>query len=238
MVLLIALAGLLLPTTALAQRGRVKRLRNPSYVHHTHLTPQAQPVRAARIHSAVRRAAQRPDQPVPATANPRITTQQEIRITEVPGVGKITSFSLMPDYYTIETPSRRGHSHFVPTNLLGLVRRWAVSNKGKDWTAAWEQVGGKMFYTSQQELAQVLDALYQGKGVPAHDRVTSRPVRIYTLPFEGLEYGPAGRQTQRLDPAAYVVVFYPETGRGSLVVFDESGLQFFKIDDSMATVEP
>ena len=161
-------------------------------------------------------------------------------VTEIPGVGTVRAFKVFDDInisYGLEVPTRRGHTdHFVPMNLTQIVQRWAVSNKGKDWQAAWEIIGGKMEYTNPQELALDIHRLYEGKGVPALD-ATGQEVLICTLPFDGIVYAPKGQTPQTLQTTDWVVVVSPKRERNRLVRFSASGLQFYKLKPD-AIIEP
>ena len=216
------IASLLWPTSAFAQRGgRVKRLRRNTSVHQTHRPKEKQ---------------RKPRQDVKPKVEERVrevAPQVTPIVSEVPGVGRITSFPLIPESYALDVPSKRGHEHFVPMNFTRIVQRWNTAQKGKDFQTAWAEIGGKMHYTSQHKLAEDLDKLYQGNGVPAVDRVGRQPVRIYTLPFDGIVYEPLGHAPKTLDPSQWLVVYYFSGKiRGTLISYDERGLQFFKIENA------
>lgn len=227
-ILILILVIGLLPLSASAQRGRVKRLRRNASVHQTQ--------HRAKVKK------EKPHQDVKPKVEERVreaAAQPTPIVTEVPGVGRITSFPLIPESYALGVESKRGHDHFVPMNFTRIVQRWNTAQKGKDFHTAWEEIGGKMHYTYQHNLAQDLDKLYQGNGVPAIDMVGRQPVRIYALPFDGIVYEPLGKEPKTLDPTQWLVVYhYSGKARGTIISFDEKGLRFFKLENTAQTPAP
>ena len=218
------IASLLWPTSAFAQRGgRVKRLRRGTPEHQTH-----RHIKQKKTHQNIK--------PKVEEKAREAAPQVPPIVSEVPGVGRITSFPLIPESYALGVESKRGHEHFVPMNFTRIVQRWNTAQKGKDFQTAWAEIGGKMHYESQHKLAEDLDKLYQGNGIPAMDRVSRQPVRIYTLPFDGIVYEPQGKAAKTLDPSQWLVVYYfSGRTRGTIVSYDENGLRFFKIENDSPT---
>lgn len=157
------------------------------------------------------------------------TTPSNGLITDIPGVGKVHSYSDIPEIdYSLHVPSRRGHDHFVPMDLQRLTERVIKNIHQGDSAKQWEEMGGKMEYTSQKALAQELHRLYQGNGVRVVDPMGQEGI-IYVLPVEGMVYAPIGRNAELLDPSHNVLIYYPQLNSGTLVTVSAEGLKFFKL---------
>ena len=150
-------------------------------------------------------------------------------ITDIPGVGKVHSYSDIPEIdYSLHVPSRRGHDHFVPMDLKRITERVIKTTHQSNWPQQWVEMGGKMEYTSQRALAQELHRLYQGIGTRVVDPMGQEGI-IYVLPVEGMVYAPIGRNAEVLDATRNIVIFYPQQNSGTLVTVSEEGLKFFQL---------
>lgn len=161
-------------------------------------------------------------------------------VTQVPGVGTIRSFPVLDINkgvdYGLHVPTRRGHEHYVPMDMKGIVERLWRYNKHLDLAARWQEIGGKMHYTNQKALAQDLHKLYQGQGIPVKD-VTRTEGFIYTLPVEGIVYEPSGRPARVLTMQDDAVVYYSRRDSGQLIVSRAEALRFYKLNATPEEVE-
>lgn len=89
--------------------------------------------------------------------------------------------------------------------------RWAeMRDKGLN-TERWKQMGGKMAYTSQQELGKDLAAFY-GKDAPRFQDQFSKQIGfLYEIPVNGMLYTPEG-YTLELNPAQQVIFVTEKLG--------------------------
>lgn len=119
----------------------------------------------------------------------------------------------------------------ITASLVGKYRsltNWSPDIPKDGIVEQWINIGGKLRYTSQSELARDLDKFYEGKGTEMTDPF-GQTVKFYMLPVEGIIFEPLGYSEPHILKADRdFVVYNPARKGGQLAQNTPVVFQFYK----------